>query len=267
MIRVIKQTDLKMLIELFKDIRRIDKDEIKNIYYNMNKSKIVVGNVEGERLTSLLIANLINNDYYLEDFIFINNDINEVKDLLAYMKHVLYEDQRGLSIIYTNIPYSETMDTMLKNEKFKCDYINFVNDNINRIELIRNNVVINEVNDEVNAYMLDHYNAEYRVICEYFGEIKKVSDVIDASRTNIAVAKNSQQQVIGVARFGIVADSVFINCLYGDTDEVIVDLINLVKNLTNRKIEIGIYPVRDDLNRVLLENGFVKNHADYIYKF
>ena len=62
-----------MLIELFKISGRVNKEEVKNIYYNMNTTKVVVGNIVDDRITSLLIANLINNEYYLEDIIFINN--------------------------------------------------------------------------------------------------------------------------------------------------------------------------------------------------
>ena len=36
MIRVLRQNDIKMLIELFKISGRVNKEEVKNIYYNMN---------------------------------------------------------------------------------------------------------------------------------------------------------------------------------------------------------------------------------------
>ena len=267
MIRVLRQNDIKMLIELFKISGRVNKEEVKNIYYNMNTTKVVVGNIVDDRITSLLIANLINNEYYLEDIIFINNDINEIKEVLKYMIEVLRTDERGLSIIYDNIPYSEVINSIMLDCNFKCDYINFISEHTDRVELIRNRVLINDINDEVNNYMMDSYDKEYSLIKEYLGEVNNYNTDIDISKTNIVVAKDTSDSVIGLLRFGLITDSIYISNIYGDNDEVILDLINVVRNLTNRNIEIGIYPVRNDLINLLLQNGFNKAHADYKYKF
>lgn len=265
MIRVLKQSDIDILIDLYKTIRRNDKEELKNIYYNMGVTKILVGNIEDGKLTSMLVANLIKNNYYLEDIIFLNNDIDEVKEVMEYMVHTLKEDERGLNILYDNIPYSEVMDSIMVNLGFKCDYINFVSEENGRIELIRNHIVINDISEDVNKYMLKCYEEEAELISKYLGDAKDTNDV-DLSKTNIAVAKDNIGNIIGMLRFGLIGSSIYISNIYGDTDEVIVDLINLVRNLTNRVIEIGIYPVRTELINVLLNNGFKKAHADYKYK-
>ena len=266
MIRVIKQNELKLLIDLYKSIGRRDKEELKNIYYGMRDRLIVIGNVEDDKITSLLIANLINNEYYLEDIIFTDNDINEIKGLLTAMIKELRNDERGINIIYDNAPYSEILNLLKIEAGFKSDFVNFVNDTENRIELIRNRVLINDLSDDVNQYMIDNYNKEYELIKGYVGETLQ-PERLDPSKTNIAVCRDENDKVIGFLRFGLITDSIYISNIYGDTEEVIVDLINLVKNLTNRKIEIGIYPVRDDLINILLNNGFRKAHAEYKYKF
>ena len=41
----------------------------------MNIDKVVIADIENESITSLLIANIIKNEYYLEDIMFINNDL------------------------------------------------------------------------------------------------------------------------------------------------------------------------------------------------
>jgi F0F1-type ATP synthase epsilon subunit len=56
----------------------------------------------------------------------------------------------------------------------------------------------------------------------------------------------------------------FINSLYAEDTDFLNDLINLIKSLTSRNIEIGIMPVRTDLIKYLSTHGFKINQADYI---
>ena len=265
MIRVIKKRDLKIIIDLFAKIRRFNKDEIKSIYYNMGINKIVVGNVEDDVITSLLIANLINNEYYLEDFIFLNNDLNEIRDLLVFMKHELYLDQKGLSIRYTNTPYSETMHQMLLDEKFKSDFVHYVKEPDEITELLGHNYLINEYTDEVMSYINSKYEMEYNLISKEFGNVRE--EDFDITKTNVVVARNERNEIVGFLRFGLINDSIYISNIYGESVYAIKDLINFVRNITDRRIEVGIYPVREDLINILIELGFIKKYQDYVYKF
>lgn len=266
LIRVIDEKDISLIQSLFKRINRGSKEEIDNIIHHIDTTKIIVANIQDGEISSLSIANLIKNDYYLEDVIFINNDKDEVRALLKYMVETLRSDNRGLSIIYDNIPYRESMHQIMIELGFKCNFINYETSD-NRIELIRSNIVINEITDEVREYMLRHFEEEYKLIEDYLGGSVNQYNPIDISKTNIAVAKDKDEHIVGVLRFGLITDSIYISNVYADSKEVMVDLINLVKNLTNRKIEIGIYPIREDLLSVLNENAFRKSHSDYKYEF
>lgn len=265
MIRILYENDEKLLIDLYKKINHNSKNELNNLLSRLNKDKIVVANIDNNEITSILIATLIKNDYYLEDVIFLRNDIDEVKNIIRHMIEALRKDERGLSIIYDNIPYSESMHQIMIDLGFKCQFINYETED-NRIELIKTNITINETTDEVSKYMLSHYEAEFKSISKYLGDIVIMPDKIDINKTNIAVAKDKDNKIVGVLRFGLITDSIYISNIYADTNEVYIDLINLIKNITNRKIEIGIYPIRDNLINVLNYMGFKKTHSDYKYE-
>ena len=115
--------------------------------------------------------------------------------------------------------------------------------------------------------MLSHFEDDIKSISAYVGEVIRFPDVIDIKKTNIAASRDRNGNITGVLRFGLITDSIYINNIYADDKSTYLDLINLIKNLTNRKIEIGIYPIREDLLSVLSENGFKKSHSDYKYKF
>ena len=46
-----------------------------------------------------------------------------------------------------------------------------------------------------------------------------------------------------------------------------IDLINMIKNLTNRNLSVGVLPVRKELMEILHELGFKKSHSEYVLKF
>lgn len=267
MIRLLKHSDIKMLIEFYKNINRIDKEEIKNIYYKMNLDKMVIADIDNDRINALLIANLIKNEYYLEDIMFINNDVGLVKEVFRNMIDILRNDERGLSIVYDNVPYSDMMHEILTETGFKCTYTNYINDNDNRIELIRSNVSINDNDEDVSDYMTINYNNECKSIAAYLGENEIKDTIIDASKTNVAVIRNDQNKVVGVLRFALINSVINISNLYADDNSIYLDLLNTVKNLTNRTIEIGMHPIRENLNILLLNSGFKKYQTEYKYIF
>lgn len=267
MIRLLNQSDIKILIEFYKNINRIDKEEIKNIYYHMNIDKLVIADIENDNITSLLIANIIKNEYYLEDAMFLNNDFVRLKELFRNMIDILRSDERGLSIIYDNVPYSDVMHEIMIEMGFKCTYVNYVNDYENKIELIKSNVLINDQSDDVSVYITEHYNNELKSISAYLSDIENSRITLDASKTNLVVTRNEVGNVTGVLRFGLINSVIYISNIYADQPYIYLDLINTVKNLTSRTIEIGIYPVRDELNNLLLNSGFKKYQTEYKYMF
>ena len=224
----------------------------------MNIEKIVLADISDDKINSLLIADIIKNEYYLEDILFINNDVLKAKELLRNMIDVLRSDERGLNIIYDNVPYSDIMHDILTETGFKCTYINYVNDSLNKIELIRSNVLINDNSQDVSDYITKYYNEEAKSISQYLGDIKINPDILDASKTNIVVVRDNNNDIKGVLRFGLVNSVIYISNMYAEEKSIYLDLINTVKNLTNRTIEIGIYPVREELDNLLLSSGFKK---------
>lgn len=267
MIRLLNQSDIKILIEFYKNINHIDKEEIKNIYYHMNIDKVVIADIENESITSLLIANIIKNEYYLEDIMFINNDLVKVKELFRNMIDILRNDERGLSIIYDNVPYSDIMHEIMVEMGFKCTYVNYVNDYENKIELIKSNILINDQSEDVSSYITERYNDELKSVSAYLDNIVYNKISLDASKTNLVVARDESNKVCGVLRFSLINFVIYISNIYANDDFIYLDLINTVKNLTSRTIEIGIYPVREELNGVLLNAGFKKYQTEYKYIF
>lgn len=267
--KTLTKEDISLIVNLYRSIDRFSESEIRTIYDNIDINQIVCATINEDKITSLIITNIIKNDYYLEDAIFVNNDPNEIESLLNYTIQVLRSDERGLTIIYDNFPYNELMHKLMINTGFKCNFINYVNDPLNqKIELIKNNISINDKSEDVREYIYNKYCESIKSNDTYLGissPLPKIDD-IHLDNTNVAVIRNDERKVIGVARFGIISDSLYVNSLYAEDEKTYLDLLTLINNLTNKKIEIGIFPIRNDLIDLFNKIDFKKYQADYILR-
>lgn len=269
MLKTLTKDDFKLVLDLYRSINRFNEDELNNIFNNIEISKILCANIENNSITSLLITDIIKNNYYLEEVIFLNNDIEEIKNLITYTVKVLRNDERGIYIIYDNFPYSEIMHKMMCENGFKCNFVNYISLNEDdKIELIRPNIRLNDKEDDVKEYIYNNYVQEIKSNDLYLGITSELPEItsIHLENTNIAVIRDADNKVIGTARFGIIGESICLYSLYADSDEIYCDLINLIKNLTTKRIEIGFLPVRENLMRLLNSIGFKIFQTDYILK-
>lgn len=269
MLKVLTEEDIQLVNDLYRLINKYDGYYLNNIYSSLNTSKILCATINDNKISSLMIVNIIKNNYYLEEIVFINNNVNEIKDLISFTINYLKQDERGLNIIYDNFPYSELMHQIMNENGFKCNLINYISDleNIN-YEIISPNIHINDKSEDVRQYIYDKYLKELGEMDEYL-EIKSPKFEIDSihlENTNIAVVRDLNNKVVGTVRFGIIDQSIYLYSLYGEENEIIFQLINLVHNLSPRKMEIGILPVRKSLMNYLEIIGFKILQTDYILK-
>jgi len=266
---ILDKSDTEILINFYRDINMYDEEDIRHLIDNLNDTIIISSIINNNRITSMIIINIIRNDYYLEKLYYINEDENEIRNLLNYTVSYLRDDERGLNIIYDNFPYHELIHSIMLNIGFKCNFLNLLNTNDDgKIELIKPYIAINDKSDDVKEYLYKKYIDDIKSNNTYLG-VEFVLPTIDDIRlenTNIAVIRNEENNVIGVLRFGIVSDFLYLDSLYGESEDVIKDLITLVKNLTDKSIEIGVFPTREKLINLLSILGFSKYQADYILK-
>lgn len=269
MIRVLTKSDIEAIIYFYHKAKLFDEAHIRQLYEEINVSKILVANIVNNRITSLLISNIIKNNYYLENVVSLNYNEEEVKDLIRCAVSELRKDERGLNVIYDNFPYKDIMHEIMIDSGFKCNFMNLVYESIpDKIELIKPNISLNDKSDDVKKYMYRHLVDVIKTNDLYLGTDSLIPDIstINLENTNVATIRNSEGKVSGTIRFGIVSDSLFLYSLYADDEETYKDLISLVKNLTNRNIEIGMYPSRVKLINTLEKLGFKKNQTDYFLK-
>ncbi len=269
MFKVLTLEDLPRIINLLRKVNKLTEDTVKLIQENIESNMIICADIDKE-INSMLIINLINNNYYVSNFIGLDNDINKLKELIGFTVEVLVHDSRGLNIIYDNFPYSEIMDEVFLKNGFKHNFLNFLKETLpNQVYRIKNNIILNDKHEDVRIYLHEHHLATLKNFYEYMKitnrSLPKIED-IHLDNINIVVARNRNNEVIGVARFSLITDSIFINSLYAEDKEIYIDLINQIANLTNRRLEIGLYPTRQNLIGILKELGFTINNADYFYK-
>ncbi len=262
--------DMSKISDAYIKMNRYSDSLMRNIESSLGVSKIICARLIKDKIDMMIVVNIINNQYYIGDIYDNGNTVLEIKELLRFTIDVLKEDERGLNIIYDNFPYKEVMDSILKSCDFKCSFINFVKPNVdNKIYPIKNNININDKSDDVRTYLYNNYidvlKSNMAFMNDFTDELPSIND-IHLDNTNMAIVRDDDNQVIGVARFSLITDSIFINSLYANSDDIYQDLINLISNLTNRKLEIGLYPVRSRLMEVLKNMGFIINNADYLYK-
>lgn len=269
MFKVLTLEDIPLIINILRETNKLSEDMVKLIQENIHSNMIITAKVD-KKINSMIIINLINNNYYVSNFFGIEGDVNEIKELIGFTVEVIIHDARGLNIIYDNFPYSEIMNEVFISNGFKINYLNLLKETIpNQVYRTKNNLMINDKQDDVREYIFAHHIDTIKKFNEYMGfeptSLPTIED-IHLDNINIVVARGRDNVILGVARFSLITDSIYINSLYANTKEIYTDLIHLIANLTNRRLEIGLYPIREELISLLKELGFVINNADYFYK-
>ncbi|MCX4365656.1 MAG: hypothetical protein OSJ70_07780 [Bacilli bacterium] len=269
MFKVLTLEDMPLIIKFLRVANKLSEDTVKMIQDQIHTNMIITAKVEKE-ISSMIIINLINNNYYVSNFIGVENTIDDLKELIGFTVEVITHDARGLNIIYDNFPYSEIMNEVFTSNGFKFNYLNMLKEAIpNQVYRTKYNLVLNDKNEDVREYIFSHHVETLKSFNEYMGvssvSLPNIED-IHLDNINIVVARGKDNRVLGVARFSLITDSIYINSLYAEDREIYIDLIHLIANLTNRRLEIGLYPIRKELIVILKELGFVVNNADYFYK-
>lgn len=269
MIKTLVKEDLKLIIDLYRNINRFDEIKIRDLEMKINDTKILTAIIENNKIILLLEINLIKNNYYLEDIVILDNDIEKINQLLAYTVNELKSDERGLNIIYDNFPFSTLMDKVMKENGFFCNFMNLKLDKeLIKMELISKDILLNDKSDDVKEFIYENNLKEIKSSEKYLGKLNKLPEIesINLENTNVAVKRNKNNEVIGTARFGLVGDSIYLYSLYASGEQVYKELITLISNLTYHNIEVGFLPIRKDLEEILLNIGFKKYQTDYILK-
>lgn len=269
MLKKLLKEDVNLIINFLKKTNHFDEIKIRMLYDSLNDSKIICASIEDDVITSMLITNIIKNNYYLEEIIYHELNYEKMKSLINFTVCELRKDERGLNIIYDNFPYNELMNQTMLENGFKCNFVNLVYENNGEsVELIKPYIALNDKNDDVREYIYNNYVEEIKSNDAYLGTNTSIPDinVIRLENTNVAVIRNKENKVIGTLRFGIVSDSLYLYSLYADDDRTYEDLIVLVKNLTSKNIEVGFLPTRKSVIELLESFGFRKFQTDYILK-
>ena len=270
MLRTLTAQDKDLLRAFFASLGHQNPEHIQHIIDTLGTTSIVTVNQHEDKITSLVVTTLIKNEYYLGDVVITNIDLEEIRALLRYTIEVLRDDERGLCILYDNSPYSEQMNEILLKAGFKCNYLNYTYDNkSSKIEPIHSEIVINDKSDAVRRYIFENYERVMRSndLYQGYNTISKMQESdIRFDNSNIVIAKR-QNENLGVARFNLITDEIYISMLYASDKSIYIDLINMIKNLTNRNLSVGVLPVRKELMEILHELGFKKSHSEYVLKF
>lgn len=269
MLKRLLKEDVNLIINFLKKNHRFDEDKIRMLYECLDDTKIICANIENDEITSMLITNIIKNNYYLEEVIYDHLDYEEMKSLINFTVCELRKDERGLNIIYDNFPYNEIMNQTMLENGFKCNFVNLVYQNDEeKVELIKPYIALNDKEEDVREYIYKNYVEEIKSNDAYLGTNTSIPDIttIRLENTNVAVIRDKDNKVIGTLRFGIVSDSLYLYSLYADNSETYEDLIVLVKNLTRKNIEVGFFPTRQSVIELLESFGFTKFQTDYILK-
>ena len=123
MIRLLTKSDIELIINFSKKIQEFDEDNIRKLYDSLNDTKIVVANILNNSITSWVISSIIKNNYYLDTYKSVKEDLEELKDLVNYLIEQLRKDERGLHIFFDNFPYQECLNEIMLDLGFKCNYL------------------------------------------------------------------------------------------------------------------------------------------------
>lgn len=215
-----------------------------------NKSIKIFGSINKKEISVIIIVNLINNNYYIEDIIYDDNFI-EVGNTLRYAIDFMRQEQLGISIIYDNYPYSLDTSSILLSCSFHCQNIEYTYKIQTKTSLIKRNLELNLKDNEVKKYILRKHK-----------EIYNDELVLNIDNTNTLVSK--EDKITGVLRFSLINNAINIHDIYADAVDIYIDLINMMKNLTSKTIIINVIPSRRDLIEALntlkfeITNSFFK---------
>lgn len=269
MLKVITKKDIELLINFYKSINDLDDDHIRQIYDDLEYSKLMFASINKDKIDYLLSVNIINNNYHMEKLLFKEYDESLTKDLISFAITELRKDDRGLNVIYDNFPYDEVMNEIMLEQGFKCNYLNmsWSYDGLHQ-ELIKPSISLNDKKDDVTIYIYRRLIEDIKSNDIYLGTNSLIPDIstIRLENTNVAVTRDEAGNVTGTLRFGIVSNSILLDSMYADNELIYKDLINLVRNLTNKDIEISITPSRVNIIKLLESFGFKKIQTDYIFK-
>ena len=270
MLKMVNKKDIELIINFYQSIKLFDEDNIRQIYESLEDKILIFVSIERDKITSLLSVSLINNNYHMEKVLYENYDEDLIKDLISYTITQLRQDKdRGLNIIYDNFPYDDVMHEIMLEQGFKCNNINLSYQNINdKQELISSSISLNDKSDDVKIYIYKRLIEEIKSNDLYLGTNSLIPDriTIRLENINVATIRDSSKEVCGTIRFSLVSDFILLDSLYASNEENYRALINLVKNLTLRRLEISISPSRVNLIKLLENMGFQKLQADYFFK-
>ena len=270
MLKMVNKKDIELIINFYQSIKLFDEDNIRQIYESLEDKILIFVSIERDKITSLLSVSLINNNYHMEKVLYENYDEDLIKDLISYTITQLRQDKdRGLNIIYDNFPYDDVMHEIMLEQGFKCNNINLSYQNINdKQELISSSISLNDKSDDVKIYIYKRLIEEIKSNDLYLGTNSLIPDIstIRLENINVATIRDSSKEVCGTIRFSLVSDFILLDSLYASNEENYRALINLVKNLTLRRLEISISPSRVNLIKLLETMGFQKLQADYFFK-
>lgn len=269
MLRTITKKDIELVINFFTNFGELNEEYMRQIYDNLENTKLMYASVNKDKIDYLLVINIINNNYHMEKLIYKEYDEELTKDLISYAVTELRKDERGLNIIYDNFPYDEVMDTIMLEQGFKCNYLNMSSKNTStREELIKPSISLNDKSDDVVIFIYQRLIEDIKSNDIYLGINSLIPDIstIRLENTNVAVTRDESGTVSGTLRFGVVSNNILLDSLYANDEGTYKDLINLVRNLTNKNMEISISPSRINIIKLLEKFGFEKIQADYILK-
>ncbi len=241
MLKVLSREDHGLLKEFFPSNYPLE--ELLNPVHG---TRFLCANVE-KKITSLMIVNLIKNQYYMT----IQKgraEKEEIFSLLQFTLNVLRQDDAGIYCLYDNGPFNQEMDEILKENGFLYETINYEHTPIlNQLYNVSSKVQINDRREDVLNYVMK----------------KRKEENFSLEHANVVVARDKEERVVGVARFALITNKIIVSILYGENDEIMTDLLHLIMNLTNRPIEISLSKEGMDLGSLLEKVGFVKSQADY----
>lgn len=262
---ILTLNELNLITDFYRKLNILSEDIMKNIIINLNSNKVIAAHIENKEITTMITANLINNNYYLEKFLYLKYQSEEIEGLLKFLIESLKDDKAGLRILCDNYPYDESMNHMLLSTGFKYNYIDYMSEpSNNRIDSVNYKFAINDKSHEVIEYLQEKIKNTDELTNKYLNiDERNISHEVNVDNTNLAVIRDTNNIVIGVTSFTIVGDNMFVHSIYGENDEVLDKLIRLIKSITARPIEIGVMPVRTELLSFLDRYGFMRNQADY----
>lgn len=257
--------DIKLITEFLNDINKLSEARIQDILSNLGDNFVLTATKSNDKITSLMTINIVKNNYYIGEFEYLEFNRDELTSLLNFTLDYLKNVEKGLNIFYDNYPFNRLYDEILRTCGFKYNIINYMNNpSYDKIEVFNSNFYINDKSHDVKDYLYKNYQITNHLYDEYLGiKSEEIMD-INLDNTNTVSIRSTSNQIIGVARFGLVADRMFINSIYAEDQDTYHELFKIIKSLTSKQIEIAVLPVRMDLMEYLNHHEYLIVHADYL---